>query len=82
MTNSGKATSAQMEALHGALAAALADKIRSGEFTAAELAVARQFLKDNGVDAIPTEANGLHELQRALPFQNVPDSAYEDDEAA
>lgn len=39
-----------LEALHGALAKTLADKITSGEATAAGMAVARQFLKDHGVD--------------------------------
>lgn len=63
-----KATTAAMEALHGALATALANKIASGEATAADLAVARQFLKDNGIDAIPTESNGIGKLAQQLPF--------------
>jgi len=48
-----KAEPGTLDALHGALAEALALKIREGTATAADLAVARQFLKDNGVDAIP-----------------------------
>ncbi|UYO52490.1 hypothetical protein [Rhodopseudomonas palustris] len=63
-----KATTAAMEALHGALALALANKIASGEATAADLAVARQFLKDNGIDAVPTDSNGLGKLAAQLPF--------------
>lgn len=66
-TNQGKATLTALEDLHGAVATALADKIRSGEFTAADLAVARQFLKDNGIDGIPKEGNGLDKLASSLP---------------
>lgn len=64
-----KATASAMEALHGALAQALANKIASGEATAADLAVARQFLKDNGIDGIPTDANPIGQLAQQLPFQ-------------
>ncbi|NPU64590.1 hypothetical protein HL667_06235 [Bradyrhizobium sp. 83012] len=68
MTNQGKATQALLEALHGALASSLADKIRDGSATAADLSVARQFLKDNGIDGIPKEGNGLDKLRQQLPF--------------
>lgn len=67
-SNHGKAAQEQLENLHGALAQALADKIKSGECTAAELAVARQFLKDNGIDSIPTQGNPLGNLKNILPF--------------
>lgn len=63
-----------MEALHGAVAQTLIEKIRSGEVTAADLAVARQFLKDNGIDAIPSESNGLGKLAKELPFQETPET--------
>ena len=53
--------------LHDDLAKALSKKIKSGEATAADMSVARQFLKDNGIDAIPTKGNPLSELQDALP---------------
>lgn len=68
MSNHGKAAQESLENLHGALAEALAARIRSGDATAADLAVARQFLKDNGVDAIPTKSNGLGKLADQLPF--------------
>lgn len=68
-----KATQEALSALHGALARQLAAKIDSGEATAADLAVARQFLKDNGVDAIPTGSNGLGKLAEQLPFKEVPE---------
>ena len=59
-----------LEALHKELTDALLRKVRSGEATAADLAVARQFLKDNNIDAIPNEGNGLGKLASELPFQD------------
>ena len=41
-----------LESLHGALAQDLLEKVQSGEATAADLSVARQFLKDNGIDSL------------------------------
>lgn len=78
MSNQGKASQELMEILHGILASSLADKIRDGTATAADLSVARQFLKDNGIDSIPTKGNGIGQLAQQLPFQNAPDE--EDDE--
>jgi hypothetical protein len=72
-SNSGKASLELMEILHGILATSLADKIRDGTATAADLSVARQFLKDNGVDAIPTKGNGLGKLAEQLPFKDTDD---------
>lgn len=51
-----------------ALANDLLIRIESGTATAAELNVARQFLKDNGIDAVPTKDNGLEGLAQILPF--------------
>lgn len=65
---SDKAQKEALEALHGALAKALAHKIASGEATAADLAVARQFLKDNGIDSVATPNNPLGQLKDQLPF--------------
>jgi hypothetical protein len=63
-----KAPPERLEALHGALVDALLARVKSGEATAADLAVARQLLKDNGIDAIPTEASPLARLRDSLPF--------------
>jgi hypothetical protein len=63
-----KATSTTLEELHGELARQLAAKIKSGEATAADLNVARQFLKDNGIDAVRQPANPLDDLAKTLPF--------------
>ncbi len=42
-----KATEELLASLHGELAQAMADKLQSGAFTASDLNVIRQFLKDN-----------------------------------
>ena len=68
MTKSSKATQEALEGLHGALAKLLTERIASGTASAADLAVARQFLKDNGIDAIPKEGSPLGDLVKALPF--------------
>ncbi len=44
-----------LEKLHLLLAKELTDKITSGEAKAGDLNVARQFLKDNGVECLPVE---------------------------
>jgi hypothetical protein len=67
-TNQGRASREALEDLHGAIATALADKIRTGDATAADLAVARQFLKDNGIDSIAASNNPLGNLVKSLPF--------------
>jgi len=48
----------------------LLERIKSGEATAADLNVARQLLKDNGINAIPTRDNGIGRLAQELPFQS------------
>ena len=73
MSNTKKATTEALEALHGAVATALADKIKEGSATAADLAVARQFLKDNGIDAVPRKGTPLGTLADSLPFPGQDD---------
>lgn len=60
-----------LELLHASLANQLAKKIESGEATAADLSVARQFLKDNGIDAVPTSGSPLDGLRNTLPFPDA-----------
>jgi hypothetical protein len=67
-----KATKEDLEALHGAMAKALLDRIRDGSATAADLGVARQLLKDNGIDAIAKPGSPLAGIRDSLPF---PDAA-------
>lgn len=66
--NHSRADVEVLESLHKELTDALLKKVRSGEATAADLAVARQFLKDNNIDAIPNEGSGLGKLAAELPF--------------
>lgn len=54
--------------LFDALADVLIARVKSGDASAGELNVARQFLKDNGVDCIPRTGGKLHSLTQALPF--------------
>ena len=57
-----------LEELHAQLAKSLKEKISSGEATAADLNVARQFLKDNGIDAAPKGESPIGDLANELPF--------------
>lgn len=53
--------------LHSALTDTLLDKVTSGDAKAGDLNVARQFLKDNGIECIPTETNKMDDLMKNLP---------------
>lgn len=68
MSNHRKASTEELEKLHAALAEALADRIKDKGCTAADMAVARQFLKDNGIDSIATSSNPVGELAKVVPF--------------
>ena len=57
------------EQLHESLALELLERVKSGEAKPADLAVARQFLKDNGVDAYVTVDSPLQQLVDSLPFE-------------
>jgi hypothetical protein len=59
-----RASENALGALHEKIASAMADKIESGEYTAADMANAIRFLKDNGINA---------DLRAAVPHQNVLD---------
>lgn len=67
MSNTDPLTDALRE-MHLALVQDLLARIQSGEATASELNVARQMLKDNHIEAVPTQSNGLEHLGRILPF--------------
>lgn len=64
----GKATGEELDALHGLVAELLSDKIRSGEATAADIAQAIKFLKDNNIESDLSNP-GLEKLSKThLPF--------------
>lgn len=62
---SGKATQDVLEALHGALATTLAQRIKDGTATASDLAVALRMLEKNGITA---------DVQPNSPIQNLADT--------
>jgi predicted oxidoreductase len=62
-----------MEALHTELGQKLLERIRDPEVKASDLNVARQFLKDNDITAIPAESNVLAQLLEELPFDDESD---------
>tara|TARA_R100000773_G_scaffold1526_1_gene2245 strand:+ start:461 stop:742 length:282 start_codon:yes stop_codon:yes gene_type:complete len=57
----------KLEGLHGALTDKLLEIVTSGDAKAGDLNVARQFLKDNGIECIPTPTNGMEDLMSNLP---------------
>ncbi len=62
-----------LKQLEDALAGDLLARVQSGTATAAELAVARQYLKDAGAFAGVIEAGSpAHNLLTNLPFDEVP----------
>lgn len=68
------ATREDHELLHRLTVQALIDKIKAGEATAADLNVARQLLKDNGVGlGVAPNASEMDKLAGHLPFQDVGD---------
>lgn len=63
----------QLEQLHSELTQKLLEKIRDPEVKASDLNVARQFLKDNGVESIPIDNSPLKSLVDELPFNDPED---------
>lgn len=63
----GRAGEAEMGALHGRFAQALADKLGSGDYNAADLSVIRQFLKDNGISCDPETSDAMQSIVVGLP---------------
>ena len=56
-----------MASLHKTLAENLPLRIKHPEAKSSDLNVARQFLKDNGIDALPVEGSPLSDLVATLP---------------
>ena len=59
-----------LDTLHTELAQTLLDIVRSGEAKSSHLNVARQFLKDNGIEGLPIDNSPIKELVDELPFEN------------
>ena len=56
-----------MASLHKTLAENLPLRIKDPEAKSSDLNVTRQFLKDNGIDAVPVEGSPLSDLVATLP---------------
>ena len=56
-----------MDLLHRTLAENLLSRVKDPEAKTGDLNVARQFLKDNGIDALPVENSPLSDLVKSLP---------------
>jgi ABC-type Zn uptake system ZnuABC Zn-binding protein ZnuA len=61
------ATEELLGLLHDAVAQDLLEKIKAGTATPAEISTAVKFLKDNGIEAVPTENSKLRNLADSLP---------------
>ena len=53
--------------LHDVLTDVLLDKVKSADAKAGDLNVARQFLKDNGMECIATQGSKMEDLMINLP---------------
>ena len=60
-----------LQNLHTVIIENLLDKVKSGEAKAGDLNVARQLLKDNGIECIPTEKSPMEDLMSNLPDLDV-----------
>lgn len=65
-------TEDKLKELHDELAKILLQRVKDPEVKSADLNVARQFLKDNNIDAVPTENSPLQQLINELPFDEKP----------
>ena len=59
-----------LNTLHNKLAETLLDRVNDPECKSADLNVARQFLKDNHIDAVPVAESPLARLANQLPFSD------------
>jgi hypothetical protein len=66
----------ELEKLHVELTKQLLARVKNGSATAADLSVARQFLKDNNIDAVPEEGSPLADLARGVPFQDTDEADF------
>jgi hypothetical protein len=64
-----------LKKLHEGVGQALLERIQSGEANAADLNVARQFLKDNGIDGSIRNSEPLLNLAKVMPFDPDEDAA-------
>lgn len=58
----------KLSELHQELAKVLLERVKDPDAKSSDLNVARQFLKDNNIDAVPVKGSPLEELINQLPF--------------
>ena len=64
--------SEKLKELHEVLATELLKRVKDSDAKSADLNVARQFLKDNNIDAVPVDHSPLQKLLEELPFDEKP----------
>ena len=62
-------TDDKLKELHNILAEKLLERVKDPDAKSADLNVARQFLKDNNIDAVPVADSPLQKLLEELPFK-------------
>ena len=60
----------KLSQLHDLLIDELTTRIQSGDCKSADLNIARQLLKDNNIEALPTTNSKLKSLIEELPFDD------------
>jgi len=58
----------KLQELHNILAEKLLERVRDPDVKSSDLNVARQFLRDNNIDAVPVKDSSLEKLMNELPF--------------
>lgn len=78
---SKKATVNELSSLHGVLARTLIERIEKGEASPSEMSVARQLLKDNGIECDGQKNPDMQGLKQAaeLPFTDPCEVDEQDD---
>lgn len=62
-----------LNSLYTGLCSAFKEKLESGEYTAQDLNVIRQFLKDNNVSSVAARGSPIANVIEAFPFQDEDD---------
>jgi len=60
-----------LETLHNMVVEDLLNRIKSGSATSSDLNVARQMLKDNGIDCAALEGTPIQKLALTMPFEGI-----------
>lgn len=77
MARQRKASTEALEALHAAVAEALAQRLESQEATAADISAAIRFLKDNNISAVPKPGSKLEEILDKIEEDDISDEEFE-----